>query len=74
MDKAKAAVASLTADSIVELAALNNPNANVALVAEPVMMLIGQKKDWKTAQGVMKKSQNFLKTLKEFDVATIKES
>ena len=35
---------------------------------------MGQKKDWKTAKGLMKNSQNFLKSLKEFDVSTVKES
>ena len=74
MDKAKAAVASLEAPAVVEMAALNNPNPNICLVVEPIMMLLGQKKDWKTAQQNMKKSQNFLKTLKEFDVSGVKES
>lgn len=49
MDKAKAAVASLEAASIVELAAFNAPHENIKLVIEPIMMLMGQKKDWKTA-------------------------
>ena len=39
------------------------------------MILLGEKKkDWKSAQQIMKKTQNFLKTLKEFDVSTVKES
>lgn len=49
MDKAKAAVASLEAASIVELSAFNAPHENIKLVIEPIMMLMGQKKDWKTA-------------------------
>jgi len=74
MDKAKAAVASLEAPAIVEMASFNTPNPNVALVVEPIMLLLGHKKDWKSAQQQMKKTQPFLKALKEFDVSTIKES
>ena len=74
MDKAKAAVASLEAPAIVEMASFNKPNPNVALVVEPIMLLMGYKKDWSTAQGHMKKTQNFLKALKDFDVKTLKEN
>ena len=74
MDKAKAAVASLEAPAIVEMASFNKPNPNVALVVEPIMLLMGYKKDWSTAQSHMKKTQNFLKALKDFDVTTLKES
>lgn len=74
MDKAKTAVASLEAASITELASFNTPHDNIRLVLEPIMMLLGQKKDWKTAQQNMKKTQPFLKLLKEFDVSTVKES
>lgn len=35
---------------------------------------MGQKKDWKTAKGLMKNSQTFLKNLKDFDVSQVKES
>ena len=41
LKKAKDAVAALTKESIVELKALNNPPADVALVMEPVMILLG---------------------------------
>jgi dynein heavy chain len=74
MDKAKTAVGSLEAPAIVEMASFNTPNPGIALVAEPIMLLLGHKKDWKTAQGQMKKTQVFLKNLKEFDVSTVKES
>ena len=74
MDKAKAAVASLEASSIVEMAALSKPSPALQLVVEPIMLLLGQKKDWATAQQQMRKTQPFLKSLKEFDVSTIKES
>lgn len=51
MDKAKAAVASLEAASVVEMASFNKPHAMIELVVQPIMLLLGQKKDWKTAQG-----------------------
>ena len=50
MDRAKAAVSSLKASSIVELAAFNAPHENIKLVVEPIMMLLGEKTDWKSAQ------------------------
>lgn len=74
MDKAKSAVASLEAAAIVEMASFGRPNPNIALVCEPIMQLLGQKKDWATAQQNMKKTQVFLKSLKEFDVSTVKET
>ena len=74
MDKAKAAVASLEAPAVVEMASFNNPHKQIALVAEPIMLLLGHKKDWSTAQGQMKKTAVFLKALKEFDVKTLKEA
>jgi dynein heavy chain len=73
MDKAKAAVASLEAPAVVEMASFNSPNPNIALVVEPIMLLMGHKKDWKSAQKEMKKTQPFLTALKTFDVATVKE-
>jgi hypothetical protein len=50
LQKAKQAVAALTKESIVELKALTNPPADVVLVMEPVMILLGQKKDWPNAR------------------------
>ena len=50
LQKAKQAVAALTKESIVELKALTNPPADVVLVMEPVMILLGQKKDWANAR------------------------
>ena len=49
MDKAKAAVASLEAPAVVEMASFNTPHDNIKLVVEPIMMLLGQKTDWKSA-------------------------
>lgn len=74
MDKAKAAVASLEAPAVVEMASFNKPNPNIVTVIEPIMMLLGHKKDWATAQQQMKKTQVFLKALKDFDVASVKET
>ena len=74
MDKAKKAVASLEAPAVVEMASFNSPNPAIAMVVEPIMLLLGHKKDWKTAQKQMKSTQPFLKALKEFDVSTVKES
>ena len=73
MDKAKHAVAALEAKDVVEMGSFNTPHEKVALVVEPIMMLMGQKKDWKTAQQQMKKSTQFLDKLKNFDVASIDE-
>ena len=50
MDKAKKAVASLEAPAVVEMASFTNPNPNIAFVVEPIMLLLGHKKDWKSAQ------------------------
>ena len=41
MDKAKAAVASLEAPAVVEMASFNTPHENIKLVVEPIMMLLG---------------------------------
>ena len=38
------------------------------------MLLIGQKKDWKTAKQQMSDAGNFLTMLKEFDVSKVKEA
>ena len=73
MDKAKAAVASLEASSVVEMASFNQPHAMIELVVQPIMLLLGQKKDWKSAQKNMKQTQNYLKSLKEFDISTVSE-
>ena len=63
LKKAKEAVAALTKESIVELKALNNPPPDVALVMEPVLILLGQKKDWATAKKQMQDAGKFLETL-----------
>ena len=73
MDKAKAAVASLEAPAVVEMSSFAKPHDNIKLVVEPIMMLLGEKTDWKSAQQAMKKTQPFLKSLKEFDVSTVRE-
>lgn len=41
MDKAKAAVASLEAASVVEMASFNKPHAMIELVVQPIMLLLG---------------------------------
>ena len=74
MDKAKTAVAALTKDAIVELKSFTNPPDAVALVMEPVMILTGKSKDWKTAKNEMSDANKFLTALKEFDVSKVKES
>lgn len=74
MDKAKVAVSKLEPATITEMASFNKPNEKIALVMQPIMLLMGHKKDWGTAQGQMKKTAAFLNLLKTFDVKTIKES
>ena len=74
LDKAKAAVAALTKDSIVELKSFNTPPDAVALVMEPVMILVGKDKDWKTAKAEMGDANKFLTMLKDFDVSKVKEA
>lgn len=73
MDKAKIAVASLEAPAIVEMSAFNTPHDNIKMVVEPIMLLCGEKKDWKSAKQVMKQTGKFLTKLKEFDVSTVSE-
>ena len=73
LQKAKQAVAALTKESIVELKALTNPPADVVLVMEPVMILLGQKKDWANARKQMQDAGKFLEQLQTFDVAKVTE-
>ena len=73
LQKAKQAVAALTKESIVELKALTNPPADVVLVMEPVMILLGQKKDWANARKQMQDAGKFLELLQSFDVAKVTE-
>jgi len=74
LEKAKTAVAALTKDAIVELKSFNTPPDAVALVMEPVMILTGKAKDWKTAKSEMSDANKFLTALKNFDVSKVKES
>jgi dynein heavy chain len=74
LEKAKTAVAALTKDAIVELKSFNSPPDAVALVMEPVMILTGKAKDWKTAKSEMSDANKFLTGLKNFDVSKVKES
>lgn len=63
----------MTKDSIVELKSFNQPPDAVALVMEPVMILTGKDKDWKTAKAEMSDANKFLTMLKEFDVSKVQE-
>jgi hypothetical protein len=44
------------------------------MTMEPVMLLLGHKKDWNSAKSVMKDANKFLEQLKGYDVSTAKES
>ena len=74
MDKAKAAVNALDRNSIVEMSSFNQPSDAIAMVMEPIMILLDRKADWATAKKEMKATEQFLQRLKTFDVATVKES
>ena len=73
LDKAIAAVQKLEKNDIVELKSFTAPPPAVVMTMEPVMMLLGHAKDWKTAKAVMGDATKFLAELKGYDVKTMKE-
>jgi dynein heavy chain len=50
------------------------PPDAVAMVMEPIMILLGEKKDWDTAKKHMKQTESFLQQLKQFDVSKVTEN
>lgn len=57
MDRAKQAVNALDKNSIVEMGSLQKPPEAVAMVMEPIMILLERKADWDTAKKEMRASE-----------------
>lgn len=74
MDAAKTAVAQLNKDSIIEIKSFPNPPKAVIMVMESIMILLGEKIDWKSIKDNISETNAFIERLKTFNVMSTPES
>jgi len=74
LEAAKSAVAQLNKDSIIEIKSFPNPPKAVVMVMEAIMILLGEKTDWKSIKDHISETNNFINRLKDFNVLTAPES
>jgi dynein heavy chain len=68
LEAAKAAVAQLNKDSITEIKTFANPPKAVVMVMEAIMILLGEKADWKVVKENLSDTNSFIDRLKGFNV------
>jgi dynein heavy chain, axonemal len=73
MEAAKTAVAQLNKDSIIEIKSFPNPPKAVIMVMESIMILLGEKIDWKSIKDNISETNAFIDRLKTFNVMNTPE-
>lgn len=74
MEAAKTAIAQLNKDSIIEIKSFINPPKAIVMVMETIMVLLGEKTDWKSIKDNITETNTFIERLKTFNVLTCPES
>jgi len=74
LEQAEAALKSLEKAAIVEIKSFPNPPKAVVMVMEAVMVLLGEKIDWKNVQSVLSDVGGFITKLLTYDVSKTPES
>jgi len=74
LEQAEAALKSLEKAAIVEIKSFPNPPKAVVMVMEAVMILLGEKIEWKVIQGVLSDVGGFITRLLTYDVSKTPES
>jgi dynein heavy chain len=70
---AETAVKNLDKNSVVEIKNFTTPPEGVKFVMECVMVLLGEKIDWKNVKSVLQNVNEFMRSLLEFDVEKVTE-
>ena len=73
LEAAKTAVAQLNKDSIIEIKSFPNPPKAVVMVMVAIMILLGEKSDWKSIKDNISETNAFIDRLKTFNVLTCPE-
>lgn len=74
LEQAEAALKSLEKAAIVEIKSFPNPPKAVVMVMEAVMVLLGEKIEWKNVQSVLSDVGGFITKLLTYDVSKTPES
>ena len=74
LEAAKTAVAQLNRDSITEIKSFPNPPKDVIMVMESIMILLGEKVDWRTVKDQISDTNSFIDKLKNYKVMEAPES
>jgi dynein heavy chain len=64
----------LNKDSIIEIKSFPKPPPGVVMVMEAIMVLLGEKLDWKTIKDNISETNTFIDRLKNFNVLNAPES
>lgn len=73
LEAAEKAVKSLDKNSINEIKAFTTPPEGVVFVMKAIMILLGQKTDWKAIKSYISDATKFLNELMEFNVEKVKD-